>query len=87
MMSQRNLDPQIERARQGDAGAVSALYRAFSPAIYRYIVYRVPTEADAEDLTGEVFLKMVEALPAYEPTGAPFEAWFYRIAAARVADF
>ncbi len=81
------LDSLIQRARHGDAEAVAALYREYSPAIYRYIVYRVPTDADAEDLTGEVFLKMVEALPGYEPTGAPFEAWLYRIAAARVADF
>ncbi|MBN2472288.1 MAG: sigma-70 family RNA polymerase sigma factor [Anaerolineae bacterium] len=87
MMSQRNLDALIQQARQGDTRAVSALYREFSPAIFRYIMYRVPAEADAEDLTAEVFLRMVEALPEYQPTGAPFEAWLYRIAAARVADF
>ena len=29
----------------------------------------------------------MEALPAYEYRGAPFESWLYRIAAARVADF
>lgn len=87
MKPQRTLDSLIQQARQGNAAAVSALYREFSPAIYRYVAYRVPTEADAEDLTAEVFLKMVEALPAYQPTGAPFEAWLYRIAAARVADF
>lgn len=87
MMSQRNLDALIQQARQGDAGAISTLYREFSPAIYRYIMYRVPAESDAEDLTAEVFLRMVEALPGYQPTGAPFEAWLYRIAAARVADF
>ncbi|GAB4571458.1 MAG: sigma-70 family RNA polymerase sigma factor [Anaerolineae bacterium] len=77
----------IERARQGDTDAIAALYRQYAPAIYRYIAFRVPTDADAEDLTGEVFLKMVEALPGYNPSGAPFEAWLYRIAAARVADF
>lgn len=87
MMSQRNLDALIQQARQGDAGAISTLYQEFSPAIYRYIMYRVPAEGDAEDLTAEVFLRMVEALPGYQPTGAPFEAWLYRIAAARVADF
>ena len=77
----------IERARQGDAEAVSALYQMYAQAIYRYVVYRVGDEGDAEDLTAEVFLKMVEALPAYQPSGAPFEAWLYRIASARVIDF
>jgi RNA polymerase sigma-70 factor (ECF subfamily) len=50
-------------------------------------VTRVPTIADAEDLTAEVFVRMVKGLPAYEIGGAPFEAWLYRIAATRVTDF
>ena len=66
---------------------MAALYETFAQAIYRYILYRVPTAADAEDLTAEVFLRMVEGLPTFNLTGAPFEAWLYRIAAARIVDF
>ena len=66
---------------------MAVLYETYAEAIYRYVAYRVSTVADAEDLTAEVFLKMVEGLPAYHFTGAPFEAWLYRIAAARVIDF
>lgn len=76
----------IARAQRGDAGAVSILYHRHVQAIARYIGYRVPDGPTAEDLTAEVFLRMVEGLPAYRMTGAPFEAWLYRIAAARVAD-
>lgn len=63
------------------------LYDAHVDAIYRYVRFRVPTLADAEDLTAEVFLNMVKRLPTYRVTGAPFEAWLYRIAAALIADF
>jgi len=63
------------------------LYRRYVPAITRYIAYRVSDEAVVEDLTAEVFLRMVESLPQYRITGAPFEAWLYRIAATRVADY
>lgn len=77
----------IRRAQQGDAEAVAELYRTHAQAVYRYIAYRVANLADAEDLTAEVFLKMVEGLPAYRFTGAPFEAWLYRIAAARIVDY
>jgi len=77
----------IQRAKKGDTEAVAALYQQYAPIIYRYIAYRSPTTTDAEDLTAEVFLKMVEGLPAYRLTGVPFEAWLYRIAAARIADF
>jgi RNA polymerase sigma-70 factor (ECF subfamily) len=77
----------VRRAQKGDKEAIAALYQAHAQAIYRYIFYRVPTMADAEDLTAEVFLRMVEGLPAYQFRGVPFEAWLYRIAAARITDF
>ncbi|MBZ0294348.1 MAG: sigma-70 family RNA polymerase sigma factor [Anaerolineae bacterium] len=77
----------LKQALAGDSAAISSLYQLHVDAIYRYILYRVPTSHDAEDLTAEVFLKMVKDLPNYQWTGAPFEAWLYRIAAARIADF
>jgi RNA polymerase sigma-70 factor (ECF subfamily) len=86
-MTPVEIDPIVQRAQQGDAEAVATLYRTYAQSIYRYIAYRVASPADAEDLTAEVFLKMVEGLPAYRFTGAPFAAWLYRIAAARVIDY
>lgn len=76
----------IERAQQGDDDAIALLYRRHVPAITRYIAYRVSDDEAVEDLAADVFLRMVEGLPRYQLTGAPFEAWLYRIAAARVAD-
>ena len=77
----------VKRAQQGDEDALAFLYVAYTDVIYRYIYYRVPMVADAEDLTGEVFLNMVKRLSSYRITEAPFEAWLYRIAALRIADF
>jgi len=77
----------VHRARRGDRDAIATLYQQHVQAIFRYICYRVPDHAAADDLTAEVFLRMVEGLPQYQANGAPFEAWLYRIAAARVADF
>ena len=86
-MPERNGTHLIHRACNGDRDAIAALYRAHVQAIYRYISYRVPDAALADDLTAEVFLRMVESLPQYRVNGAPFEAWLYRVAAARVADY
>lgn len=77
----------IQRAQRGDRDAVGMLYQLHIDKIYRYIVRRVPTIQDAEDLAAEVFVNMVEGLSSYTVTGAPFEAWLYRIAAARVIDY
>jgi len=77
----------ITQAQSGDRNAVGTLYQMHAQLIFRYIVVRVPTTVDAEDLTAEVFVSMVKKLPSYQQTGAPFEAWLYRIAASKVADF
>ncbi len=77
----------IARAKRGDADAITQLYRRNVQRIARYIGYRVPDTHAVEDLTADVFLRMIESLPTYRITGAPFEAWLYRIAAARIADY
>ena len=82
----QEMEPVIRRAKQGNRSAISMLYEIYADLIYRYIAHRVPSD-EIEDLTSEVFVSMVKGLPNYEITGAPFEAWLYRIAAARVADF
>jgi RNA polymerase sigma-70 factor, ECF subfamily len=86
-MTSPGIELLIRRAKAGDADAMSTLYETYVQAIYRYVFYRVPTAADAEDITAEVFLKVVEGLATYQITDVPFEAWLYRIAAARIADF
>lgn len=59
---------------------MSALYRRHRPAIYRYALSRVADPQQAQDVTGEIFLRMIAHLPRYETTGAPFTAWLFRIA-------
>ena len=77
----------IRRAQKGDKEAISALYRAYAQPIFRYISYRVDSTEVAEDLTADIFLRMVRNLPNYKLTAAPFGAWLFRIAANRITDF
>ena len=56
-----------------------AVYQRHVDAIYRYLQLRVGFD-EAADLTQQVFLKALSALPKYQPKGAPFSAWLFRIA-------
>lgn len=76
----------IARAQQGDAEAVVQLYEAHAPAVFRYIYFRVRHRQVAEDITADVFVRMVEALPTFEYRGRPFAAWLFRVAHDRVVD-
>ncbi len=76
----------IAQAQAGHPEAFSQLYRHHVQAIYRYIHYRVNDAQLAEDLTGDVFIKVLEGLPDYQDRGKPWLAWLYRIAHARVVD-
>src|SRR5712692_312924 len=73
------------RASRGDVAAFGLLYDKHVDAVYRYVYYRVRDDAEAEDLTSDVFMKALRAIPKYEPRQA-FLAWLYRIARNAVID-
>ena len=76
----------LRRARALDPGALAEIYERYLDGIYRYVYARVGHQADAEDLTEQVFLKMVDAIPGYRSRGIPFASWLYRIAHNLVVD-
>lgn len=55
--------------------------------VYRHIYYRVGNEADAEDLTQQVFLKAWQAIGRYKKMASPFVAWLMTISHNLVVDF
>lgn len=70
----------IKKAQRGDTRAFGDLYESYAPVIFRYLYAHLEGQMDAEDLTGEVFLKAWQALPKYTQRGAPFLAFLFRIA-------
>jgi len=73
------------RAGRGEAEAFGVLYDRYVNQVYRYTFYRVRNEAEAEDVTSEVFMRALRAIPKYEPRQA-FLAWLYRIARNAIID-
>jgi RNA polymerase sigma-70 factor (ECF subfamily) len=76
----------IKKAQRGDPNAFGDLYENHAPAIFRYLYIHLDSQMDAEDLTGEVFLKAWQSLPKYTQRGVPFRAFLFRIARNALVD-
>lgn len=76
----------IQRACGGDPVAVGEIYERYQPAVYSYVYYRLGHPAEAEDLTAEVFVRMVAKLHTFTDQGKPILAWLYTIAHNLVAN-
>ena len=76
----------IQRAKQGAPAAFTEIYDLHQPAIYRYVYYRVSEAATAEDLTAEVFVRLVEKIDRFTYHGRPLLAWLYTIARNLITD-
>ncbi|MDY6907557.1 MAG: sigma-70 family RNA polymerase sigma factor [Chloroflexota bacterium] len=76
----------VEGAKRGDPQAFARLYEEYFDRIYRYVAVRVGGGAVAEDITEEVFLKMIESIASFRWRGVPFSAWLFRIAHNQVVD-
>jgi RNA polymerase sigma-70 factor, ECF subfamily len=70
----------VERAQQGDREALEELYLIHFDRIYSYLHMSVGNRHDAEDLTTQTFLKMLESIKRFRWRSAPFSAWLFRIA-------
>jgi RNA polymerase sigma-70 factor, ECF subfamily len=70
----------VERAQRGDRAALEELYLIHFDRIYSYLHMTVGNRHDAEDLTTQTFLKMLESIGRFRWQSAPFSAWLFRIA-------
>ena len=83
----------VDRAKAGESEAMGRLYDAYVARLYRYCLTRVGDETEAEDLTEEIFVKVLGAIdrfewrPGAEGQRIPFGAWIFRIARNEVASF
>jgi RNA polymerase sigma-70 factor (ECF subfamily) len=70
----------VDRAKRGDREALEELYLIHFDRIYSYLHVSVGNRHDAEDLTTQTFLKMLESIGKFRWQSAPFSAWLFRIA-------
>lgn len=76
----------VDLARRGDAEAFGALYDHYHPPVYRFVYYRVASQALAEDLVSETFFRALRSMASFQWQGKDFGAWLMTIARNLVAD-
>jgi RNA polymerase sigma-70 factor (ECF subfamily) len=80
------LEQLIRRAQGGDASAFGHLYEHFYDKIFRYVMFKTGDRIDAEDITTDVFLRMLESIGSFKFQGYPFSSWLFRIAHNLIVD-
>jgi RNA polymerase sigma-70 factor, ECF subfamily len=80
----------LHAAQQYDDRALARIYRLYADRIFRYVYFRVGETSRAEELTGEVFVRLLENVSNFR-LGAQGHAlaltsWIYRIAHNLIID-
>jgi RNA polymerase sigma-70 factor (ECF subfamily) len=71
----------IAQAQMGDAGAFGELYGKYAGLILRYLYARLHDQEGAQDLTQEVFVRVIKGIGGFEYRGEKsFLGWLYTIA-------
>jgi RNA polymerase sigma-70 factor (ECF subfamily) len=70
----------IARAKAGDWDALHYLYVRHADDVHGFVQSIVHDHHEAEDITQNVFAKLMKAIHKYEEREVPFAAWILRVA-------
>jgi RNA polymerase sigma-70 factor (ECF subfamily) len=83
---QRVLALAVARAKEGDREALRFIYLRYADNVYGYVRSIVRDDYEAEDVTQQLFAKLMTTLHKYEPRSVPFSAWILRVARNMAVD-
>jgi RNA polymerase sigma-70 factor (ECF subfamily) len=84
--SSKETEIELVASAQRDPAAFRSLYEQYARPVYRYLYTKVGNQADAQDLTSQVFLKALEDLGNFRNQGG-FRAWLFSIAYSQAMDY
>ena len=76
----RQVAQAVARAKEGDREAVRFLYLQYADNVYGYVRSIVRDDFEAEDVTQQVFAKLMTAIGKYQERDVSFSAWIMRVA-------
>lgn len=80
-------EQQLVQEAQEHLESFEKLYDLYLPKVYGFVMGKVRSQAIAEDLVSEAFLKILEGLPKYKFRGLPFGAWVFQIVRNHLNDY
>lgn len=80
-------DRLLKRAQRGDSEAIRTIYEHYFPPIYQFIRLRVDDIGTAEDIAGDVFLKLIAALRGKNAPRHSLRGWLFRVARNALYDY
>jgi len=75
----------LESARKFESRALAAIHDRYYPDVYRYILFKTSDDQVADDLTSEVFMRLLDALQTRRPPES-LRAWLFGVAGHLIAD-
>ena len=82
----QNEEELVRQAIDGNQRAFTQIYELYFNRIYRYVYSQMGNQAEAEDLTQDVFIKALHSISTFKFKGAPFSSWLFRIAHNQIID-
>ena len=79
-------DARLAHQARADPEAFAELYRRHVTSVYRYHLAHTGNDKDAEDLTSQTFMAVLEGIRSYRGTG-PYITWLMGIASRKRALF
>ncbi|PIR44401.1 hypothetical protein COV23_00010 [Candidatus Wolfebacteria bacterium CG10_big_fil_rev_8_21_14_0_10_31_9] len=76
-----------EKLKSGDKKSGEEIFNYFSPLIYRFIMARVLNRGVAEDLTQDVFVKVVSKIESFNENQGNFSGWVWQITKNSLIDY
>lgn len=74
------------RLTRGDVGAGDEIFTYFSPLLYRFFLTRTTNRAVSEDLTQDVFFKIITKIDTFNDEKGNFPGWIWQIARNTLID-
>lgn len=85
-MAMTDTQRELDGLQRLDSQAIGAVYDQYFSEVYRYVLYRVGDSTLAEDISSDVFMRLLEAAQSGQPPKTSLRGWLIGTASHIVMD-